>query len=174
MDMTVTQFITLGIALVGAILGIVNTWHNLRQSRVRLKVTPQTAQFIGPNEGVWTSSRELLPGAVPCIEVVNLSSFPVTIDEVGYSKRSITGRFAVPVPLVYDNKPWPRRLEPRESVTAYLKIEREHCPMLRGLHKAYAKTTCDTIVYGNSRALQQLIEFVKATADKLEVQSQHR
>jgi len=39
--MTVTESITLSIALVGAVLGVINTWHQLDRSRVKLRVTPK-------------------------------------------------------------------------------------------------------------------------------------
>jgi hypothetical protein len=36
-------YVTFGLAVLGAVLGIVNTWHALDRSRVKLKVQPAMA-----------------------------------------------------------------------------------------------------------------------------------
>jgi hypothetical protein len=65
------DFITLGAALLGAGLGIMNTWNSLSQRRVRLRVTPSHAIVVPFGIDMFS------------IEVVNLSSFSVTVKEVG-------------------------------------------------------------------------------------------
>jgi hypothetical protein len=42
-EITLAQWITLVVALVGAVLGIINTWQNLSKSRVKLRVLPKRA-----------------------------------------------------------------------------------------------------------------------------------
>ena len=60
------DIITLSLAAVGAVLGVINTWHSLDQRRVRLRVVPKIAQMITANNA---------SGAMGCIEIVNLSAF---------------------------------------------------------------------------------------------------
>src|SRR5258708_2751573 len=97
------DIITIGLASVCAVLGIMNTWNALSQRRVRLVVRPTYA--LDPNG---------LRSPKLSISVTNHSSFPITINEVGYtgSKGARRGRrVAILQPQVIDGKPWPRRLE---------------------------------------------------------------
>ena len=57
----------LEIALIGAVLGVFNTWWNFSRDRVRLKVTCDEDE----------------QGNV-VLDIVNLSDFPVTITDVGF------------------------------------------------------------------------------------------
>jgi len=70
---TTFQAVTLAIAVLGAILGIINTWHNLDKRRVKLKVTPAHAIPVGGMD----------PRLQFCIEITNLSEFPLTISDAG-------------------------------------------------------------------------------------------
>lgn len=143
---------TISAAAVGAVLGIMNTWNSMNLRRVRLRVRP--AHAIVPH----------LQDAMFVIEVTNLSAFPVTVREVGFtigSKRADNGsRAAVPVPIVPDGKPWPRRLEAREAVSLLVPVA-----SLYGdgsiLGRAYAHTACGEFRYGSSPALKQLSDAVR-------------
>lgn len=143
-----TGYVTLAIALLGAVLGIMNTWNSISQRRLRLKVRP--AHAIGFGAG-----RDAPPFS---IEVLNLSAFAVTITEVGIifgQGRGKSPARGVVIPYLIDGGTWPRRLEPRESVSAYFypaSLPRNG----KRLGPAYAKTACDEIVRGDSPALQQL------------------
>lgn len=55
---------------------------------------------------------------VVCVEVINLSSFPVTISEIGFGRRKDLRHFMY-LPTLTNGKTWPPRLEARESVTAF-------------------------------------------------------
>ena len=139
--------ITLSVAVLGAALGIMNTWNTISQRRVRLRVRPSLA-FAVPNGGAAVS-----------IEAVNLSTFPVTVEEVGFAPAGARGkrprRLVVMEPIFVDQKPWPRRLEPREAVTAYVSPD-----YLAGaaemLGKAYVRTSCGEIAFGVTPALRQI------------------
>jgi len=142
--MSVLEGITLSIAVLGAALGLINTWHTLDRSRVKLRVRPKHAVPVG--------------GASPdlrfCIEVTNLSAFPVTIEEAGLLHAGTKSRSAYAIPVLIDGGSWPRRLEPRSSVTVY----GERPTALRGhpIRCAYARTACGVVRNGNSPALKQL------------------
>lgn len=111
--------ITLTVAIVGAVtgvlgavLGIVNTWNTISARKVRVVVRPTFAYGIDIFGGLAARPRV-------GIEVVNLSTFPVTVTEVGFALAGTKARANVLRPIVIDGKPWPRRLEAREAVSTY-------------------------------------------------------
>jgi hypothetical protein len=140
------DIITIGLASIGAALGLMNTWNALSQRRVRLIVRPA---FALPPDG----STPMLS-----ISVTNLSNFPMTITEIGFTGRKGAKRgprAMIIRPSVIDGKPWPRRLESREAISLYFGVEDvERNPLL--LAKAYAGTECGEFAYGTSAALDQL------------------
>ncbi len=145
------EYATFGIALLGAVLGIMNTWNAISQKRVRLRVRPLLA-IPKPN------------GAnMFCIEVVNLSAFSVVIHDVGFTTnwRGVRKgrRLAVLSPILHDGKPWPRRLESRDAVSVYFPPGDvvKHSKRIR---KAYARTACGEVAYGASPALKQLRDAI--------------
>ena len=91
------DYLTFAAAMIGAVLGVMNMWNTIDQRRVRLRITPKHVLSVN--------------GRSFAIEVINLSAFPVTIDEVGFeidgrgvAKRS---RAVVLHPELPDGKPWP-------------------------------------------------------------------
>jgi hypothetical protein len=140
------DYITMAAAILGAGLRIMNTWNSLNQRRVRLRVTPMHAVSVpGGQHGFG-------------IELINMSAFAVTVVDVGFSlgrRIGKAGRFSVIEPILIDGQPWPRRLQARDAVTAYLD-PREFAGRGKKIRKAYARTSCDTVVLGDSGALKQL------------------
>ena len=142
--MTTLEAVTLAIALVGAALGLINTWHQLNQSRVKLKVVPKHAIPCGAAD----------PRLTFCIEITNLSAFAITVEEAGVFYKGTDARGAYTSPILIDNRPWPRRLESRESVTVY-----GQPPSVKSGHPlkcAYARTSCGVVRRGSSPAFRQL------------------
>ncbi|MEH2501408.1 hypothetical protein V1290_000219 [Bradyrhizobium sp. AZCC 1578] len=140
------DIITVGLASIGAVLGVMNTWNALSQRRVRLVVRPA---FAFPNNG----GPPMLS-----ISVTNFSNFPLTITEVGFAgpKGAKRGPRAMIVqPQVIDGKPWPRRLASREAISLYFGVE-DVAREAKVLAKAYAGTECGEYAYGTSPALDQL------------------
>jgi hypothetical protein len=141
---TLAAALTLSIAVVGAVLGVINTWQNFDKSRLKLKVTPAHAIPIGNVD----------PTLTFCIEVVNLSTFPVSICDMGVFYRGTKRRGSIIQPVFSDGGMWPKRLEPRSSLTVYSRT-----PELFQGHKircAYARTQCGYTKTGNSPALKQI------------------
>ena len=138
--------IVFGIAILGAVLGVLNTWQAMRRDRLRLRVRPLNTVLLDA-EGMGFA-----------IEVTNLSMFAVTIEEIGFSLGSPAPkgtRGIIPFPRATDGGPWPRRLESRSSVT--LHFDRPPDPQFRrSIRRAYAKTTCGEFAYGSTPALRQL------------------
>ena len=143
-EISAFQAVTLAVAAVGAVLGIINTWHTLDKNRVKLKVVPKHAIPYGGID----------PRLTMCIEVTNLSSFPLTIEEVGVFFHHTDKRAAVFNPVLADNGPWPRRLEPRSSISVY--SQRPEKRAGRKMRCAYAKTQCGRTVEGTSPAFKQM------------------
>lgn len=143
-EITVVQGITLAIALVGAVLGIINTWHGLDKARVKLKVRPAHAIPVGAAD----------PAINLCIQVTNLSAFAVTVHDVGVFHRRTTARSSFVMPVLADGGSWPRRLEPRSSVTVYGQCP--DSPPGRRIRCAYARTECGVTKTGTSPALKQM------------------
>lgn len=143
-DITIIQAVTLSIAVLGAALGIINTWHGLDKSRVKLKVRPAHAIPVGVTDSNLTF----------CIAVTNLSAFAVTICDVGVFYRGTNCRGSIVRPILIDGGPWPRRLEPRSSVTIY--GQKPDSTPGQCIKTAYAKTECGYTKTGSSPALKQI------------------
>jgi hypothetical protein len=142
--MTLLEGITLAIAVLGAALGLINTWHQLDRTRIKLRVRPKHAIPFGGAD----------PRLTFCIEVTNLSAFPVTIEEVGVLYSGTDRRSAYPNPILSNGGSWPVRLESRDSVTAYGQppSSKAEAP----LKCAYARTACGITCKGSSPAFRQL------------------
>lgn len=155
-------------AVVGAALGVYNFLHERRQEKVKLRVLPKAAYRIpdrGHGGGFLHTSDGLDHGKLPmflCIEVVNLSTFPVVIDEIGLLRRHGEERMAVPNPKFFGNEEWPRHLQARESMTGYLDT--------RGLFmrasgeivvEAYARTQCGSQGTGTTDALKEFADLLR-------------
>jgi hypothetical protein len=141
------ESLTLAIALLGAVLGIMNTWNAMNDRRVRLRVKPAHAFTVPQGDHMFS------------IEVVNLSTFALTISDVGFSidDQGVDSgrRIAITAPIIIDGKPWPRRLEARESVSIYF----DPGDIIRHgarIDAAYARTACGETKYGTSPAVKQL------------------
>ena len=146
--MIITSAVTLAIAVLGAVLGLINTWQAIDKKRVKIRVRPKHAMPVGA-----TDSRITF-----CIEITNLSEFAITIDEAGVFFKGTDSRGAYAPPLLIDGKPWPRRLQPRSSVTVY-----GQPPQRKPGHPlkcAYARTECGITRTGTSPAFKQLANSV--------------
>jgi hypothetical protein len=144
--MTLVQGITLAIAVLGAVLGVINTWHGLDKSRVKLLVRPKHAIPFGGVD----------PRITFCIEVINLSAFAVTVEDVGVLFKGTDQRGSLFQPILPDGGSWPRRLEPRSSVTVY--GQRPVAPTGTVIKCAYAKTQCGYTETGTTPALKQIAQ----------------
>lgn len=142
------DYLTMTAAMVGAVLGVMNMWNTINQRRVRLRVSPMNTLSMPDGRRGFG------------IEVVNLSAFAVTVNEVGFEigGRNVTNspRAVVAYPELRDGKPWPRRLEPREEVSVHLNIQDMETHRGKKLGGAYATTACDVTRYGNNPALDKL------------------
>jgi len=138
--------ITFAIAILGAVLGIINTWRNINKDRVKLKVTPKYVFF---NDG---RDNQL------SIEIINFSAFSLTITEVGVYYHGSTERAAVIEPHIYDGGSFPRKLEQRNSFSVYLPIGILKAKNNHKVKCVYVTTACGESVRGTSPALKDMIK----------------
>jgi hypothetical protein len=145
---TVTAVIGAITGSVGTLLGVWNFVQSLSQRRVRLKVIPKSTTIRG--SGFLSSNRDVMSDEwFACVEVINLSAFPVTIAEVGFSLEGEDGRSVIiPEPPTF----LPKRLEPRESID--VRATRS-AGFPKKARRAYAATQCDRICYGDSPVLKK-------------------
>lgn len=143
-SVTVVQAITFSIAVLGAVLGVINTWIGLDKSRVKLRVAPAHAIPVGSAD----------PRLRFSLTITNLSAFAVTIDEAGVLYRRSNKRGSLTQPVFADGGTWPKRLEPRSSITLY--SQQPGSDDGRRIKSAYARTACGVTKTGNSPALRQI------------------
>lgn len=140
------ELITLGIAILGAVLGVLTTWRTFYVDRPRLRVTESSGFGIGGELGL-------------LVTVVNLSSFPLTVTRVGFFMNGTSRHLQLPRPLLLEGGKLPERLEPRASLTVLVPIgdfDPQHLPVLRC---AYVGTACGLEVSGSGRAVRQLMQL---------------
>jgi len=139
------QLFTFALAVLGSVLGVINTWVNLDKNRVKIKVVPQRAIPVGGAD----------PKIKFCIDITNLSSFPISISDAGVFYHGTKNRGATVSPIFSDGEGrWPKRLQPRESLTVYSQLP--NAEPGKKIRCAYAKTQCGIITEGNSGALKQI------------------
>ena len=138
--------------ILGAVLGIINTWHQMRKNKIRLKIIPSHAIPVGA-----IASANINFG----IEVVNLSDFAVTITDVGFVLKNKSKATLLPVISIDQPKELPIRLEPRTSYKKYFSKSVVDTGEVR-IKSAYANTECGETITGTSGALKQLVKEMEA------------
>lgn len=143
----VTAFAGLIFGVVGATLGVFNTWREWSRDKVRVKIIPQIIH--GDNyDGNFS------------IEVINLSSFPITIKEIGFLARKAGTRLPF-LNFEIINYELPHRLEPRGSINPILLLRANDQKTVRRLRCAYADTSCGLRFTGTSGALKQSVQMAR-------------
>jgi hypothetical protein len=156
-------------AFTGMGLGLFNLWSEKQKDKVKLEVIPKSVK----NKGVSTSGQQFIittandfifDQELPlfAFEVINHSKFDVTINEIGFFNSKTNGRYSIPEPILKDSGKWPRKLEPRESVTLYADLSSifdiEHLPFVTS---AFAVTSCNHTETGVSESLIQLVRHAQ-------------
>lgn len=131
----------------GAILGVINTWQQLRRDNVRLKIIPKHVIPVGALENAPLNFG---------LDVINLSEFPVVIEDVGFLLADGRHGTLATVPGMENHGRLPLRLEPRSSYSKLFYADHETIDW-NDVRSAYARTQCGTEITGTSGALKQLI-----------------
>ena len=153
--------IILAIALLGAVLGVMNTWREMMKDRVKIKIIPKIGCFMRGGFLAAESNLERMPKGIPyilCIEVINMSSFAVTISEVGFGQKEL--RHVLTEARTISKKPFPTRLEPREAVTVFQSGCWDLEPNIMRRAVAYARTVCNIVRYGSSPAFKTFVKHL--------------
>jgi len=163
--MNYVDVVTFGIALVGAVLGILNFWIERSRTRVRLKVIPKLCYQMGPD--IWlagTKPESKFQAKIDApmrparwsIEVINLSEFPVSISQVGFGNPKGNpdgGRCIIVAPEISTGHKMPVRLESRQAATFYSMVGQPLLPQAISHPIAWAETDCEFIGTGSSPIL---------------------
>lgn len=147
--MSIIAGITLGIALLGAVLGIINTVHTVWRDRVRLKVTPMW-MFAGGGESQMT------------IDIVNSGFLDVTITGAGFSEARGKGCYWIVPALLLHGGHLPQRMQPRTTITVLLPVGTEDQEWMGKVKQARVKTACGRQFEGITPALRGQINKVRA------------
>jgi hypothetical protein len=142
---SVVDGVTLAIAVLGAVLGVINAWQAHDRDRVKLRVAPRVAYtFTALGDAHHVG-----------IEVINRSAFPLTISQVGFLLDS-GERCALITPILFDGGGFPRRLEARTAFTAFFKPGWERGAHFTVATRAYAETTAGDVALSSRRAVRRL------------------
>ena len=131
----------------GAVLGVINTWMNIKRDRVRLRVRATWAMTALPVQGVEMVAQ---------LEVVNLSEFPVTIADVGFNMSGGGIASLSTVPGLLNGASLPQRLDPRSR---YFKVFSPDAisGIAVEMRSSYARTECGVTARGKIVGLKSLL-----------------
>lgn len=155
----------------GLTLGIVNTWVQFSNNRVKLRIVPMIPYKEKEEDVFWTTSSLPFPDAMNaikqkkyrlCAEVTNLSNFAVTINNFGFGKfKIVTDTIRIPFPQVMNKNIWPLKLESRESDFLMVKAGTDIPIEILDKNCAHVVTECGHIAYGTSHAFDAYVEELK-------------
>ena len=143
--MTWQSWTTLAIAILGAVLGLYNSWNGYQDRKVRLRVVPK-----------WSIAQDWSGMG---IEVVNFSTFAVTIVEVGFTigrgRGALPRRIPIPNGNIVHATALPAKLERRDVYSTIFNLDglAKH-----DIRRAYAITASGELATGTSGALKQFIK----------------
>ncbi len=138
--------------MLGAVLGVINTWYAIDRNRVKLKVIPRQAIHVG------NMADKKIRLSINVTNVTNLSALPLTVTEVGVLYHGTDDQSIITNPIIIDGGGFPRKLEPRTSFAAYMyskvlqRTKDDH-----SVKCAYTKADCGVLVKGNSPALEKMV-----------------
>lgn len=173
--METNDIVTTLAAAVGMVLGIYNLLRARASDRVHLRVVPKASSFQGNdpdgreiyrhNRNAYDLYHPTSPANMLSIEVINVGKFAVTVGEIGLTRSWSRQRIALAAPVPIDGGAWPRKLEPRESVTVrFVPTDLLGLNDIGRVTRAHASTVCGATCYGKSGALRQFIRIAQGKA----------
>lgn len=147
-DVSLFQAVTLAIAVLGAVLGFINTWMKMSENRIKASVRGRMIIPVG--DGVVGVERL-------CIEVVNLGPVPFTVNMVGAKIRTTAKNKFIAIKNPMATGPaakLPRRLEQREAVAAFANPGALTAERLQNIRYFCARTDCGVTIKGSVKALR--------------------
>jgi hypothetical protein len=158
-------FLTLVIALIGAVIGLFGLYWQFVSRCVRLKVIPRGSRSFPEKTVSDAAISAAAAGDGPfVIDVVNLSDYPVLVVAVGIE---ISGRRYLPalVQGAMEGTRWsPCRINPREFQTFWPVMgseDEEALRFARGLVRAMARTACGSKFAAVSSDLAEFVARIQ-------------
>jgi len=148
------QIITFSLGLIGTVLGLLNTYRSIIKDTLKIKVIPKCVTPVGRFD----------PRINIAIEVINLSTFPFTLSEVGFTLKNTNKRACIIIPITIDGTKLPCRLEPRAAITIYGILDDITAINIK---KAYALTACGCTHEGTSLAIKSHVKNIKNSQTKI-------
>lgn len=178
-----TGWLTLAIAVLGAVLGVLNTMRDIYRDKVRLRVIPvwmtRQASIDEVDARVLFTTRsdsglDHNPTGQIGIQVINTGFVEVTIKSVGFTRGGIFARLRPEslrtIPIMWDAlkvTALPAVLPPRTSITIWSRaIGDDLYGFTKGITRAYVETACDVRVFGTSRLLRRLSRGRRHSPDR--------
>ena len=161
-----TSHITNFTAILGACTGVAgfglslyNTYTASRRDKVRLQVIPKV--YVESSAGFLvsdTGEKCNLKTSPLCVEVRNLGSCACTVSEIGVFLQD-GQKLTLIRPIIPDGTKLPRRMEPKESFTAFGNpaVIASHLP--GKMESGYARTACGNLFKGKSTVLAKLADL---------------
>lgn len=146
MHASIFEVVTFAIAIIGAVLGVMNFARDVWKDLTRIKVTPMSFFFESGSRGI-------------AVEVVNLSRFPVTISSVGLWDSKGQQLPFVGEHVAGDHTP--KRLEPLTSMLLVAPWDIWETEGFQHISSAFAKTQCGRQFHGNGPALKAMVKLAK-------------
>ena len=140
MQTEIISYVSLGIAVFGAALSLFNTWRAFSNDRVKIRVKPCWAMFDNGSECL-------------LVEVVNLSTFPVTVTHIGFTLRGTQRHIQLMPNIIRSEDRLPKRLEPRTNLTVFAAPKATEDPSFAYADMAYVKTACGLTIKGGKKEL---------------------
>lgn len=134
-DSGLVQAITLVIAVLGAVLGVMNAWRNWVHDRLRLRVDVSRASGINGAPAI-------------AINIRNLSRFDVTVTHIGLHCIGRQRHMQFLQPLFTRGEALPVRLESRASCTVVQPLAALPEQGWMAVECAYVSTACGNEVVG--------------------------
>lgn len=151
----ITAIAGLVFGFLGAVLGVLNTWRAILRDRVRVKVTP-----------VWYHHVESGTEGMG-VEIINLSSFEITVSHVGFTMRGGEEHLAL-LNGTLTMERLPQRMKPLTRFTARVGSDTLQNPKFAEVRKAYAKTDCGRTFTGSSEALRGHVKRLRTTLRQID------
>jgi len=133
---------TLAVALLGAALGVLNTWRSFSKDRPRLRV----------NVKGWLNSYG---ESGFCVEVANTGFAPVSVAQVGVLLRRPRGHVFLFAPYGLGVQSFPHALGAGESMTVYAPPGTDEHPALAHASRAFARTATGLAFHSPRREVRR-------------------
>jgi len=140
---------TLAIAVLGAVLGILNFYRAVVRDRVNIKIRP-SLYFMAPPGG------ESFTGL--CVEVVNLGFIPVTISNAYFQMQDDSLFADLQIRTNLGLQKIPIRLDPRESTTFFFNSELNAEMALLEARCVLVKTACGINLKNSNKEFRKWIK----------------